>query len=1431
MSQLSVNEAFSKLLIHNKLVNEAQAQENMAISERLKQLGINIAFSDLLVERGVISAKAAGAVRKLVQKKLSAPLPTLPVKDLKPTPAEDRKFGKLLVHNGLITDETLRDALATQKTMREEDGVKLHLGEILVGRGAVHLEIIESVLELHRAVERLNTDAGSAEEIACLPTQHQDLQFAQLAIDQRLISAEQVQDALRFQRELHGELGFSQRLGAILLAQDVLNEEDVRTILETQADFTNQGGEELEIFLLPAGATEQRMAKILAKHELAPAAAIEHCLQIKAQLEQLGLRRNLGEVLLMRGYINHDQLQPLLKVQRETNRINRRQMERKVRDRARERRQDQEEKGTVPKRLSSRARQARSSARRSGAMSSTDKGGRNPALIAGGILVIALLVGGGVWAMFAGPGKAKSDGKKDQQAQKADASKKKPSYIKLKNDLKVTGEEMEMLSPSAAKEALKELEERARKLGYKDLVALALKLKGQVKGAQQRFEAAELTERVEEIDGLLAKQRVLDAGQVLADVERYFEDKLTDQIKTALAAVGKRVATAETQAIKRLRDRLDKALAATDWETVNNSLLKLEGYGSVGRGLVKVYEKRLKRRKKEILDARLAAIRQKRRNKGHIRLRVARKQLAVIQAAERAHLAARTTQGRTRTAKRPQKISLRDGRVYTSCKIEQVHDRSLTFSGRLRGKQVAGQKILWTQMTPRTRSRVMPLTFTDKDSQEYLALGKLCITNGLYDDAQQLINQAVALDPKLLGKVPNVSEYRKPTTFASGKIARQGEKTTIHYTFDREAELEDFGKPSKSLKVDGGMLKISPRQLIATSSYSLRPAVELMFKSGQSPPGGKLLIHVTYLVKSTRKGAYIVINDKGDRYLTGTGGSYFLPMLRMMTDSFKLKKLKNKSRTIRFLIDKQKIGILVGEDSVFSEAAEEATDISFSLMGYSRNPDAFFEIDEIKIVGNVPQGKYDRVIAEKRAWKLRQMDDANESSSSSRLAMPQVAPEYSEQLTPSEGLPYREMLAAIATYLRQPDSGGRYGIVETMERFEKKTKTCPAFYFYRGWFRKLSGKYKLALADFDRAVELEPNFHEALARKAEVLARVDRMDDAAETCRKALALQPDYTFAMSMLAKLKFYRRKDKADGRRAIREMQVAAALAPKNRTIRMEISQLQSVLKGPPWPGARPIPRVSQHYSMQSDLPEKEAKQMLDELEAIDLEFRKFMPPRELKIPKGYGYIFATQATYSIYSELTTGSQSHNTLGYYSPRYRQLHLFKDQDDSGTKKVALTADTLRHEAWHMYVDNIVPTIPRWLNEGIAEYFGAATIVAGKPTVFGLQEGRLEILQKYLAAGAVKSTKELMAMNATEFMTYDANYPHAWALVYMCMVHYPNKYKTLFMSFVEALRKGQTVEEARDNYFSERDFIQLDRDFKVMLKALEKRQNKKKKTK
>jgi len=39
------------------------------------------------------------------------------------------------------------------------------------------------------------------------------------------------------------------------------------------------------------------------------------------------------------------------------------------------------------------------------------------------------------------------------------------------------------------------------------------------------------------------------------------------------------------------------------------------------------------------------------------------------------------------------------------------------------------------------------------------------------------------------------------------------------------------------------------------------------------------------------------------------------------------------------------------------------------------------------------------------------------------------------------------------------------------------------------------------------------------------------------------------------------------------------------------------------------------------------------------------------------------------------------------------------------------------------------------------------------------------------------------------------------------------------------------VEEARDNYFSERDFIQLDRDFKVMLKALEKRQNKKKKTK
>ena len=1424
---ISVNEAFCKLLIHNKLISAEQATENLEVASRLEELGISVPFSDLLVERSVISPKAAQAVRKLVEKRLEAPLEAPPVRGLDPTPTEDRKFGKLLVHNGLISDEVLEQALQTQKQMREEDGVKLHLGEILVGRAAVHLEVLESVLELQRVVQRLDSAEGSQDDLASLPTQHQDLQFAQMAIDEKLVSPEQIQDALRFQRELLAETGFPQRLGAVLLAQEVVTEEDVRSILETQSDHSRVGEEELEIFLLPEGATEQKMAKILAKHDLAPESAIQECLEIKQQLETLGLKRSLGEVLLMRGYIDHDQLQPLIKVQRETARITRRQLERKMRDRARKRRKGQEEAGTVPKRRSSRKGAARESRRGSAKASAAESGkrGPNPAMISAAILGSVLILVG-AWALF-GPTKGKS---KDQQNNGTRGGKDKkptytssPAYIQLKTELDTTSKEMGMLSGRMAREVLKQTVLKARKLGFEDLEARAIALGKKAEAQEIQDEIDDLNRDIKEVNSLLAKKRVLDAGSLLADVKRYFKGQKTEQVQAKLTTISEKVKAAESQAIEDLKATLDRALTAANWELVNKSVRRLSGYGKIGEDLVKVYESKLKIRKKEILDEQLARIRQQRRSKGQKRLSTARKELGRRQAARAVHLKVRGAQGRSRSRSRPLRISLRSGETYSGATIESVQDNAVTVTGKLRGKAFSARQILWTRMTPSSRARVEALTLTEKDSQEYLALGKFCITNGLYDDAAQLIRTAVQLDPTLKGKVPDVAEYRKPTTFASGKVSRQGNKTTIHYPFDDDAELEDFGEASKAIYSKNGELNFESQVMVTCDSAAVRPTVELVFTLGKAPPGGKVMLQVLYTTKKGYDGVYIILNEKYDSYLASAGHSFQIPLLLMATGGsrLKLKSIQKKSQMIRFLIDSKRIGILAGEEMLFDRAVEDVSDVQFRFMGFSRNPDAFFKVTDIKLTGSVSEAKYTRVIEEKRAWKLRQMDRGEGADKDDPTNLPVIGSEYSAQLAPSEGLPYREVISAVQTYLKQPDPSGRYMIIEAMERFEKKTKTCPAFYFYRGWFRNISGEYKKALVDFDRAVQLEPNFHEAMARKADVLDTLDRTAESARNCRQALELQPDYTFALTLLAIQKFYGRKTRKQGLEAIRQMEVAAVLAPKNRGIREKISQLRSVLKGPPWPRVHPSARQSARYTILTDLPDKQAKEMIAELERIQLQYRQFMPPREVKIRKGLGYIFATEATYLIYRELTLGAKpSHNTLGYYHPGYKHLHLFKDQEDTGTKTVAATSDTLRHEAWHMYVDNIVPTIPRYLNEGLAEYFGAMIIEKGKPLRHGIQKGRLSNLLKY--PQWMVSTKTLTAYSTREFMTYPLAYPHAWAWVYMCLVHHPEKYKSLFMKFVEALRAGQSNEEALDNIFNPADFTQMDTDLKAMITQLAK---------
>ena len=106
------------------------------------------------------------------------------------------------------------------------------------------------------------------------------------------------------------------------------------------------------------------------------------------------------------------------------------------------------------------------------------------------------------------------------------------------------------------------------------------------------------------------------------------------------------------------------------------------------------------------------------------------------------------------------------------------------------------------------------------------------------------------------------------------------------------------------------------------------------------------------------------------------------------------------------------------------------------------------------------------------------------------------------------------------------------------------------------------GKTDAAIADFQRALSLDPKFFPARINLAYAYERADRIEDAMESYREAINLRPRSFFAHNNLGVL--YDRKGLSDA--AIREFETALAIEPGNAMAlkNLEIAQKnQTVVK----------------------------------------------------------------------------------------------------------------------------------------------------------------------------------------------------------------------------------------------------------------------------
>ncbi len=190
------------------------------------------------------------------------------------------------------------------------------------------------------------------------------------------------------------------------------------------------------------------------------------------------------------------------------------------------------------------------------------------------------------------------------------------------------------------------------------------------------------------------------------------------------------------------------------------------------------------------------------------------------------------------------------------------------------------------------------------------------------------------------------------------------------------------------------------------------------------------------------------------------------------------------------------------------------------------------------------------------------------------------------------------------------------------------------------------------------------------------------------------------------------------------------------------------------------------SKHFTWQSNTSPEILRRYVDLLEAHFelLDSRMGIKPGPvLARTKMHVNVFKRQSEMIAHAKDEDIDES--TLGYFSSSDQTLNFFHDYKDPARSEV-----TALHECTHLLTyllePNYLPQI--WINEAVADYFGASevTVVKGKLVIWPgkLEEDSILTVQQAIAAKTHLGLEQLMLQ---ERDNYDGiHYAHGWSFVY-----------------------------------------------------------------
>ena len=182
----------------------------------------------------------------------------------------------------------------------------------------------------------------------------------------------------------------------------------------------------------------------------------------------------------------------------------------------------------------------------------------------------------------------------------------------------------------------------------------------------------------------------------------------------------------------------------------------------------------------------------------------------------------------------------------------------------------------------------------------------------------------------------------------------------------------------------------------------------------------------------------------------------------------------------------------------------------------------------------------------------------------------------------------------------------------------------------------------------------------------------------------------------------------------------------------------------------------------------------------------FKEFAKHWKTRVPKDWGRLRVCFYT-SLDDFHRTGGVGRGVMAYYrfvAPR--ELNFFYDRRDP-----ASTVATMFHEANHYLTDLMDERFqyPHWINEAMAEYYGASTWDADKQKMVlgGIQHGRLVEVRSDIAAGKEMTLHELITSETSDYR----HYYWGWSFVHF-MLETP-AYSKKFEKFFNDLARAKGV--------------------------------------